>query len=321
MFERATGAGHSAQLPADFRLLEPLPSGLPDREVTPAAESGTAAGAHRHRAGDSVELSARGHRAAAEQERQDAARSSGLGDEGPEARQGLPQQEGAHLPEEGPRAHEHEGPGEPEPHESLERPAANELPEHGGHLSDEERARVEELKQRDREVRLHEQAHAGIGGSLAGPPQFEYERGPDGRSYAVSGEVSIRLREGRTPEETARLARQVRRAALAPADPSAQDRRVAAEATRMERQAQKEAVEERSAVEEERRAEHDPTSGVLPPQDEEDAQATPEPPAVEARGVDEASVRRATDAYVRAIERRSAGQPIPRDEPSLSLLA
>ena len=90
-----------------------------------------------------------------------------------------------------------------------------------------------ELKQRDAEVRAHEQAHASLGGQYASTPQYEYERGPDGRRYAVGGEVSIDISEASTPEETIRKAQQVKAAALAPAEPSAQDLRVATEATQI----------------------------------------------------------------------------------------
>ena len=45
---------------------------------------------------------------------------------------------------------------------------------------------------------------------------------------------------GRTPDETIQRARQIRAAALAPADPSGQDRAVAAQATQMEQNARME---------------------------------------------------------------------------------
>ena len=101
-------------------------------------------------------------------------------------------------------------------------------------LSPEEQEEVRELAKRDREVRAHEQAHAAAAGDLAnGGPSYEYTTGPDGRRYAVGGEVSISLREGKTPEETVRIAERARRAALAPQEPSPQDRKVAAEAAQM----------------------------------------------------------------------------------------
>jgi len=104
-------------------------------------------------------------------------------------------------------------------------------PSNPENLTDEEQQKVEELKRRDREVRAHEQAHKAAGGSLAGSPSFETVRGPDGKSYAVSGEVQIDTSPvPNNPEATIRKLEQVKRAALAPANPSGQDRRVAAEA-------------------------------------------------------------------------------------------
>lgn len=98
-------------------------------------------------------------------------------------------------------------------------------------LSEADKERVQELQARDREVRAHEQAHARVGGQHAGSPQYEFERGPDGKSYAVGGSVSISTAPvPGDPAATVRKMEQVKRAALAPAEPSGQDRRVAAEA-------------------------------------------------------------------------------------------
>lgn len=98
-------------------------------------------------------------------------------------------------------------------------------------LSREEEEEVRELKRRDREVRTHEMAHKAAAGSLAsGGPVYEIETGPDGGQYAVGGHVSIRIPKGRNPAETIRIAQQAKRAALAPASPSGQDRSVAVEA-------------------------------------------------------------------------------------------
>lgn len=105
-------------------------------------------------------------------------------------------------------------------------------------LSPEDEALVEQLQKRDREVRLHEQAHQTAGGRYAGSANYEYQRGPDGKNYAVSGEVSVDVGPTDDPQETLQKARQVRAAALAPAQPSAQDRRVAMEAEQMIAEAQ-----------------------------------------------------------------------------------
>lgn len=95
----------------------------------------------------------------------------------------------------------------------------------------QERLQVAELASRDREVRAHEQAHAAVGGAYAGAPSYTYKRGPDGKSYVVSGEVSIDVSPiPNDPQATLRKMQVVQRAALAPAEPSSQDRRVAAQA-------------------------------------------------------------------------------------------
>lgn len=98
-------------------------------------------------------------------------------------------------------------------------------------LSQEDQQRVAELVSTDRKVRAHEQAHASVGGRYAGAPSYDFERGPDGLAYAVGGEVSIDASPvANDPEATLSKMDIVQRAALAPADPSAQDRQVAARA-------------------------------------------------------------------------------------------
>lgn len=118
----------------------------------------------------------------------------------------------------------------------------------GTELSEEEQQVVRELQQRDREVRQHEAAHAAAGGAHAGAPTYTYQRGPDGRQYAVGGSVSIDTSPVKgDPEATLQKARQIRAAALAPADPSGQDKSVASAASALERQAQAEIAAERRA--------------------------------------------------------------------------
>lgn len=100
---------------------------------------------------------------------------------------------------------------------------------------------LQQLRSRDREVRQHEAAHAAVGGRYAGSPSFDYQRGPDGAQYAVGGEVPISTSSiPGDPRATLEKARVIRAAALAPAEPSAQDRRVAAEASQMTIEAQSE---------------------------------------------------------------------------------
>lgn len=108
----------------------------------------------------------------------------------------------------------------------------------------EDRREIDRLSARDREVRAHEQAHQTAGGNLAGAASYQYERGPDGVRYAVAGEVPIRLSNGNdNPRETLEIARPVQRAALAPAEPSVQDRQVAAQAAQIEQEALRDIAE------------------------------------------------------------------------------
>ncbi len=110
----------------------------------------------------------------------------------------------------------------------------------------ENHTEIAKLRKQDQEVRRHEQAHAAAAGGLAkGGATFSYQRGPDGKQYAVGGEVKIDTSPiSGNPEATIRKAKQIRAAALAPADPSAQDRAVAASATALEARAQQELREE-----------------------------------------------------------------------------
>lgn len=114
-----------------------------------------------------------------------------------------------------------------------------------GELSPEDAAKVAKLKQIDRQVRQHEQAHmAAAGGMATSGATFTYQKGPDGVNYAVGGEVGISTSPGRTPEETIQRAQTIRAAALAPADPSGQDRAVAAQAAKMEMEARMELAQQ-----------------------------------------------------------------------------
>jgi len=133
---------------------------------------------------------------------------------------------------------------------SLVEPAAGAIPsaqqaeQHSGQsgpdgLTEEEQRQVEELKQCDRAVRAHEQAHLAAAGQYArGGPSFSYQRGPDGGQYAVGGEVRIDLSPvPGDPLATIQKVLSIQRAALAPADPSSADRQIAARAAAMTAQA------------------------------------------------------------------------------------
>ena len=112
------------------------------------------------------------------------------------------------------------------------------------------RRALEFLRQRDQEVRLHEQAHLLAAGPYAkGAPSYTYQTGPDGQRYAVGGEVPIDLSAvPGDPQATLQKALTVRRAALAPTDPSEADQAVAAQATALAAQAQQELLEAQSRL-------------------------------------------------------------------------
>jgi hypothetical protein len=105
-------------------------------------------------------------------------------------------------------------------------------------LSVDEQALVQKLQSRDTEVKAHEAAHQAAGGGMTGGASYSYEKGPDGRMYAIGGEVSISTKSGSTPQEEIANARQVQAAAMAPANPSSQDFSVASSAKIMEMKAQ-----------------------------------------------------------------------------------
>ncbi len=114
----------------------------------------------------------------------------------------------------------------------------DEAPSRPGALSPEQEAHVRELKETDREVRAHERAHAAAGGVHAGQPTYTFENGPNGRRYAVAGQVSIDTSPvSGDPQATIDKAEQIKRAASAPAKPSSQDRQVAAAAEALPREA------------------------------------------------------------------------------------
>lgn len=109
-------------------------------------------------------------------------------------------------------------------------PSQEDADKDGDELTEEEEKQVKELQARDREVRAHEQAHARVGGPYASAPSYTFQQGPDGKRYAIGGEVQIDTATERTPEATVRKMQIVIRAATAPAEPSSQDLKVAQQA-------------------------------------------------------------------------------------------
>ncbi|SNZ08576.1 SprA-related family protein [Persephonella hydrogeniphila] len=105
---------------------------------------------------------------------------------------------------------------------------------------------IQQLRMIEQKVKAHEMAHKAAGGELAGPIHYKYKKGPDGKLYIVGGEVPIKIKEGKTPEETIEIAQKIKRAALAPADPSPQDRAVAARASILEMKARVELLKQQT---------------------------------------------------------------------------
>gem|GEM_PF-1718072 len=131
------------------------------------------------------------------------------------------------------------------PAESVEKPAEGEQSAEekarqpgdgknaaGAELSAADKLTVGQLERQDQEIRAHERAHLAAAGPYArSGAQYSYVRGPDGKLYAAHGEVSIDTGRENEPEATIAKMKMVRRAALAPVQPSPQDRRVAASAS------------------------------------------------------------------------------------------
>jgi hypothetical protein len=107
-------------------------------------------------------------------------------------------------------------------------------------------AQINQLSKRDAEVKSHEQAHASVGGAHAQSPSFTYEKGPDGRRYAVDGEVQIDVSVvNGDAQATLNKMMKVYAAAMAPVQPSMADIRVAAEALQKMNEAREELSIER----------------------------------------------------------------------------
>lgn len=145
-------------------------------------------------------------------------------------------------------------------------------------LTAEEQEQTRELKERDREVRTHEQAHLGAAGQFSrGGASFEYQTGPDGRRYAVGGEVQIDTAPvPDDPQATLQKMQQVRRAALAPAQPSAQDRKVAAQAAAAESEARSQLAEQRRTEQEDSSADATAQASPLAPNPSPSASVDPD---------------------------------------------
>lgn len=118
--------------------------------------------------------------------------------------------------------------------------------------TDEEQQQITRLKARDTEVRRHEQAHKAVGGQYAGSISYDYQTGPDGKRYAIGGDVPLDVSPEDTPRATIQKMEVVIRAALAPLEPSSEDRAIAQRAQRQKAEAVSDLMAERRAVQAER---------------------------------------------------------------------
>jgi hypothetical protein len=146
-------------------------------------------------------------------------------------------------------------------------------------LTLEEQQQVQELKARDQEVRVHEAAHVAAGGPyVTGGPTYTYQIGPDGKSYAVGGEVGIDTSEvSNDPEATIRKMQTVIAAALAPAEPSGQDQKVAAAARQKEAQARAELTKQNHSTANGNQENKNSTSSLLAVESESTSSSTNQP--------------------------------------------
>lgn len=125
--------------------------------------------------------------------------------------------------------------------------SSNNQPDFTKELTQGQQQEVNKLKARDLEVKTHEQAHISAAAGLStSAPTYEYQVGPDGKRYAIGGEVNISFVESKDPEANITNAEKMKNAALAPAEPSGQDYSVARNADSIIAQAQKELSQQKT---------------------------------------------------------------------------
>ena len=93
----------------------------------------------------------------------------------------------------------------------------------GEPLSDSEMQALRELQAVDRAVRAEERQHVAAAGGFAGPIQYEYVKGPDGKLYAVGGSVAVSASGASSDEQRERAAKAVAAAAISVQTPSSAD--------------------------------------------------------------------------------------------------
>jgi hypothetical protein len=108
-----------------------------------------------------------------------------------------------------------------------------------GDMTLEQANELKRIQGKADKVVSHEGAHAMVGGTLMlGGPAFQYELGPDGEVYEASGQSRIDMSPlAGNPQATIFKMQHVKRAAMAPLNPSGADRVVASQADQIENQA------------------------------------------------------------------------------------
>ncbi len=108
---------------------------------------------------------------------------------------------------------------------------------------------IEQLKSRDKEVRTHEAAHTTNPELIKiGSAQFDYTIGPDGKAYATGGKVTLSTGNSKTPEEALSKAEALKKASMAPGDPSPQDLQALNSAVAMEFEARNRIYSDRKRI-------------------------------------------------------------------------
>lgn len=178
-----------------------------------------------------------------------------------------------------------------------------------GQLSEEARREVQRLRAIDAKVRSHEAAHKAAGAGVTGAASYTTVTGPDGRQYAVAGEVPITVSvSSADPEQAARQLEKVKQAALAPSDPSSQDRAAAAQAQAALQQAEQ-AARELAKAEEADAAAQQGTGG------------TPESNQRQSAPVESLQARRQADFAYDQAQQATPGYPLAQRAEVLDLVA
>ncbi|MFZ2959902.1 MAG: putative metalloprotease CJM1_0395 family protein [Candidatus Ozemobacteraceae bacterium] len=113
-----------------------------------------------------------------------------------------------------------------------------------------QKTRLEELERQDAYIRMAIDARSlQLKPGMQGLPTYEFVRGPDGKQYAVSGELPLNVEKVQgDPEATIQNAQNIRRVALSSPSPAPGDRMAAIEASRIEYEARLELARKQSSA-------------------------------------------------------------------------